>query len=79
MKLCIILLSLGGLIGGVEKVIDTPGHGVPKPEVVFSQNAPLAIPAVPLPDPERSVRDALADAPNHEVAISDLFHAREDQ
>ena len=79
MKLCAILLSLGGLIGGVETVIDTHGQGVEKSELVFSNDAPLAIPAVARPDPERAVSDALADAQYHEVSNSNLLQPGEDQ
>lgn len=78
-KLFAIFLSIGGLVGGVETVLDTHLNVDAKPEVTFSQNAPLAIPAAPPPDPDRAVAEALVDSQGREVSISDLFQPREDQ
>lgn len=79
MKLCAIVLSLGGLIGGVETIVDTHLNEAATPQVVFSQNAPLAIPAVAPPDPDRAVGEALADARGRDVSVSDLFQPGENE
>jgi hypothetical protein len=79
MKLCAILLSLSGMIGAVETVLDTNSTGDPKLQVVFSENAPLAIPSASPPDPQRMVEEALSDAQNRDIALSDLLRSEEDQ
>ena len=77
MKLCAILLSLSSLIGTVETVLDNNLKGSPKPQVAFSQNAPLAIPSTSPPDFQRTVDEALSDAQNREITLSDLLRAKE--
>jgi hypothetical protein len=79
MKLCAILLSLAGMIGGVETVLDANLSGDPKPQVLFSQNAPLAIPSAAPPEPHRAVEEALSDAQSREISVSNLFRSREGQ
>lgn len=77
-KLCAILLSLGGLVGGVETILETHLNVEVKPEVAFSQNAPRAISDAPS-EPDRAVAEALADAQGRDLSISDLFQPREEQ
>lgn len=66
MKLCLILLSLGGLIGGVESVLEPELTPTPKAELAYSQSALLAMPSERGPDPESDVANALADAQSRE-------------
>ena len=79
MKLCAILLSLSGLIGGVETILDSHVSGAAKPEIAYSQSSSMAMPSTAPPDPNLAVREALADAEARDPSIAELFQPREDQ
>ena len=79
MKLCAILLSLSGLIGGVETILDSHLTGAAKPEIAYSKSASLAVPSTAPFDPNQAVGEALADAKGRDLSIAQLFQAREDQ
>ena len=79
MKLCAILLSLSGLIGGVETILDSHVSGVPKPEIAYPQSSTLAMPSTAPPDPSLAVGEALADAQARDTSIAQLFQPRDDQ
>ena len=77
MKLCAILLSLSGLIGGVETILDSHDSGAAKPEIAYSQSRSPAVPSTAPPDPSRTVGEALADAQARDISIAQLFQPRE--
>jgi hypothetical protein len=79
MKLCVIVLSVSGLIGGVETILDFNVSGAAKPEIAYSQSASLAVPSTAPFDPSQAVGEALADAKGRDRSIAQLFQPHEDQ
>jgi hypothetical protein len=79
MKVCAIILSLSGLIGGIETVLDSHLAAESNREIVFSRNPSLAMPSHAPPDPSRAVADALADAQGRDISIGELFQPKEEQ
>lgn len=79
MKLCAILLSLSGLIGGVETILDSHLSAAAKPEIAYSQSSSLAMPGTASPDPNQVVHEALADAQARDLSIAQLLQPREEQ
>jgi hypothetical protein len=79
MKICAIILSLSGLIGGVETLLDSHLAAEPNREIVFSRSPSLAMPSHAPPDPARAVADALADAQGRDISVGDLFQPKEEQ
>jgi hypothetical protein len=79
MKLCAIILSLSSLIGGVETVLEARFKELPKAELSFSKPLSQEIPDPSPRDSLGAIQEALADAQNRDVSITELLQTHEEE